>query len=574
MSNPSEIRIVLGSLRYASNNDKDVWVQPPLFSNSREYVEGDRSILVDQQTVFDNERQSSDIIRLSGKITNIVNNEVSGKTSYTPFKNYLYYTNPIQNAILSINNPSFAWEGYPQYSELAISRNIGINGHIPFVNKSASTYNWSFYITYAFSSTTAQTMSYTSEKFNVTNNGFLCGDGIPYVIESGVFNGKRLVYFYCGTNHNLQAGQSVELSVPINGKTVFTVYSLGDGTYRSEENVFSIYDLKFNPADVQTGTYGTLKRISNISNSAETKSIYYVRLHKILKTPDVCNISKAGFENNPFFIKKKLEYTQLTPNQTERVSIKDGTQTFSYTIDSDVSIAGLMDNNGKPITELFLTVIERGYMGWFNKPYLNQNAQLTGIDIGWEFNFLNNSIDNWWSKNSVVNKDNIPVNSYVTNGQTFYYNDYLNVGDVLKGDFCEYNYMEQKEYVLSRMTHKYSFNDAYFLNNSTTNLPSGYLYNPHNPIQIRTFSDYIEFGSKDYVDNIPGYAWYSQYENNWFWRDLYSYGYIDNDGIGVDYPFINGSHYIFNNLIFLQYPVQRNLILSLDINDLTDDNCE
>jgi hypothetical protein len=288
----------------------------------------------------------------------------------------------------------------------------------------------------------------------------------------------------------------------------------------------------------------------------------------------MCNISKAGFENNPFFIKKKLEYTQLTPNQTERVSIKDGTQTFSYTIDSDVDIAGLTDNNGKPITELFLTTIERGYMGWFNKPYTNQNGQPTGLEIGWNFNFLNNSIDNWWDKNSVVNKDNIPVNSYVANGQTFYYNDYLNVGEILKGDFCEYNYTEQKEYVLSRMSHKYSFNDTYFLNNSTSNLPSGYLYNPHNPIQIRTFSDYIEFGSKDYVDNIPGYAWYSEYENSWFWRDLYSYGYIDNDGIGVDYPFINGSHYIFTNLIFLQYPVQRNLTLSLDINDLTDDNCE
>jgi len=150
----------------------------------------------------------------------------------------------------------------------------------------------------------------------------------------------------------------------------------------------------------------------------------------------------------------------------------------------------------------------------------------------------------------------------------------LNVGDILKGDFCEYNYMEQQEYVLSKMSHKYSFNDSYFLNNSTSNLPSGYLYNPHNSIQIRTFSDYIEFGSKDYIDNIPGYAWYSEYENSWFWRDLYSYGYIDNDRIGVDYPFINGAHYIFTNLIFLQYPIQRNLTLSLDINNITDDNCE
>ena len=333
--------------------------------------------------------------------------------------------------------------------------------------------------------------------------------------------------------------------------------------------------MKFNPLDIQTATVGTFKRISNIINSAETKSRYYIRLHKILKTPKDCNISKAGFEQNPFFVKKKVEYTQLTPNQIERTSIKDGTQTYSLTFDSDLSIAGLTDNNGKPVTEVFISLIQRGYMGWFNKPYLNQNSQLTGLEIGWEFNFLKNSIDNWWSKNSAVNKDNIPSGSYISNGQTFNYNEFLNEGDVVKGDFCEYNDIEQKEYVLSKMYHKYSFNDLYFSNSSSSNLPSGYLYSPHNPVKLRSFSDYIENGTKDLIDNIPGYAWYSEFNDSWFWRDLYSYGFVDNDGIGVDYPFLNGNHYPFCDLLFLQHPIQRdNNTQSTLINRIKNDDCE
>jgi hypothetical protein len=571
MSNENEIRIVIGSKRYAGNTDKDVWLQPPLIGDRRELIEGDRSILVNQQTLFETERQESDKFRLAGKITNVFDNTVTGKTSYTPFKNNLYYTNAISNAT---NNSNF-WEGNPQFDEFSIQRFSGITGHVPFVPKSASTYNWSFYVSYAFSSTTAQTMSYTDEKFGVTNGGFLAGDGIPYVLTTSKFNGKSLVYFYCGTNHNLQIGQYVELSTPINNKTIFQVYSLGDGTIDSENKVFTIYDLKYPTLDIQTGVFGNLKRITEPANSAETKSIYYVRLHKIIKNSEQCNISKAGFENNPFAIDKKLEYSALTPNQVQRVSVKNNAQTFSFTFDKDVKIAGYIDNNGKPITELFLTIINRGYMGWFNKPFVNQNGLQTAIDIGWNFNFLENSVDTWWNHNNSLNKDNIPTNSYSLNGQTFYYNEILNQGDVILGDFCEYNYMEQREYVLSRAIHKYSFNDILFQTTGNQNYPDGYLYNPHHSIPIRAFSDYIENGTKDTVDNIPGYSWFSEYNNKWYWRDLYTYGYIDSDGIGVNNPFINGAHYPFLNCIFLQYPIQRNNnVFSNEYQQITNDDCE
>jgi len=543
MSNENEILIVLGSKRFASNSNKDVWIQPPLIGDRRTMVEGDRSVTLNLVEQFNTERQESDTFRLSGKIVNIFNNTVSGKTTYTPYRNILYYTNAIANATANIPpNPSVAWEGYPQFDEFTMVRDSSVNGH-----------------------------------------NFVVSDGIPFVMDTSQFNGKNLVYFNCGTKHNLTPGEWVELNIPSNptglgGQLVFQVYDLGNGIYGSEENVFSIYNLKFPVSQTTTGTFGTFKRIGNIQNSGETKSIYYVRLHKILTNIEDCNIVQGGFENSPFYKKTKLEYSALTPNQVQRVSTKEGSKTFSYTFNRDILINGLKDNNGKPVTELFVTMIERGYMGWFNPPAITQTGSQTGLDIGWGFNFLKNSIDTWWDHNSTVNKDNIPLGSYeqpAGSGQFFYYNDFLKIGDVIKGDFCEYNYVEQKEYVISPMYHKYSFNSNYFYDNSTVNYPSGYGYEPHTSVPIRVFSDYLEYGSKDSVDNIPVYAWYSEYNDTFIWRDIYTYGYVDGDNLGVDYPFVNGAHYPFSSILFLQKPIQRTDKVNTNlINQPINDNCE
>ncbi len=322
MGNENDIRIVLGSKRFAGNTDKDVSLQVPLSGVRRTMVEGDRSIVVDAEERFNIERQGSTFFRVSGKISNILNNTISGKTTYTPFVNNLYYTNPVNNAL---SLPGSPWEGYPQFDEFSFFRVSGINGHINYAPKSANTYNWSFYVTYPFSSTTAQTMSYTNENFSVTNT-FNVEQGIPFVLENKIVGGRSLVYFYCGGNHNLQPNDYVELNITINNRNTFQVYSLGDENYGTEKNVFTIYDMKFPVNDILPGTFGNFKRLTNLKNSAETKSRYYVRLHKILTDVNDCNITKAGFDNNPFFTKKKLEYSAITPNQVQRVSIKESTQ--------------------------------------------------------------------------------------------------------------------------------------------------------------------------------------------------------------------------------------------------------
>jgi hypothetical protein len=508
---------------------------------------------------------------------------VSGKTTYTPFRNILYYTNEITDATLNTPpNPNVPWRGYPQFDEFTFVRYSAITGHRSYIPKSASSYNWMMYLTYPFSSSTQQAMSYTNESFNTTVN-FVSGDGIPFVLTTGETNGKKIVLFNCGTKHNLKQGEWVEINIPsfpggLGNKKVHQVYSLGDENYRSEEKVFSVFNLKFPVNQTIAGTKGTIKRIANVVNSAETKSIYYVRLHKVIATHDEFNITQAGFENNPFSTKSKLEYSALTPNGVQRISVKEDSKTFSFTLNRDIPISGLKDNNGKPITELFVSFIHKGYMGWFNPPITNNNGTKTGIDIGWGFNFLENSIDTWWNHSSLNNKDNLPLNSYeqpAGSGNLFYYTDMLPNGAIIKGDFCEYNYTEQTEYVLSPMYHKYSFNGSYFFDNSLLNLPSGYAYEPHHPIQIRVFSDYLEFGSAKNTDNIPSYAWYSKYEQTFIWRDIYSYGFVDAEGLGVDYPFTNGAHYPFKEVLFLQKPIQRTEeIVTTIINGPTTDDCE
>ena len=568
MGNENEIIYIPGSKRFKGNSDKDMLLQVPFKSTQKNYTQGDRTVLLNLAQRFDDERQASNTIRISGKLTNIINNSVSGRTTYGPFLNDLYYLNPESSVVSGV------WQGYPQYKEFTFVREEGISGHTTYVPKSASTYNWNMYVSYPFSSDTEQKISYTNSRFGISVGQTTISDGIPFVIKNRFFNGKPLITFYCGLNHNLSIGEYVKLNFSVNGKDTFAVFSVGDEYYNSEERVFSIYNVGYGNNNFLDDSVGTFKRIIDIKNSGETTSKYYVRLHKLLTDGEEVDLVKGGFENTSFTTRRKLEYSGLTPNNVERISYKQGNQVFTFSFDRDIDITGIKDNNNKPLTNLFVTVINKGYMGWFNRPY-NQNSS-SAIDIGWEFNFDSINEDTWWSHDSLTNKDNIPFDSYTIGLNTFYYNRTLNTGDVIKGDICEWNDYEQKENVISKIYHKYSFNPLLFQNNSSLEQPSGYAYKPHYDIPIRTFSDYVETGNRNEVYNIPEYSYYSENDRLWRWRDLYPYGFIDGDGVGVDNAFINNSHYPFRQILFLQTPILRNTegIYYQDIKQPIIDNCE
>jgi hypothetical protein len=568
MSNQKDdtIRIVKGSERFAGSPDTDLLIQVPIEQTEREYVEGDRTVIVSLEQQFDDERQLSDTFRISGKITNVFNNTIEGQSNYIPFRNSLYYTNEIE----AITTPGSPWKGYPQFNEFSFFRTQSVQGHITFEPKSASTYNWMTYVSYPFENDTTRLITYTGPLTN-TGNTFTVSDGVPYEIKNTNVNGKNLITFYCGTKHNLSVDQWVKLQFSVNNRDTFQVYSLGDESFGNEDKVFSIYNYGYNDSNFLDGSFGNFKKIIDINNSGETISRYYVRKHKILTDLPNAQVAKMGFENNPFPVKKKIEYSGLTPNNQERISVKDGNQTVSFTFDKDIRINPLTDNTGRPVTELFVTIVNRGYMGWFNNPMGSNSA----IQVGWDFNLLPNKVDNWWSLNNVNNRDTIPFSSYTINSRTFFYNQTLKTGDELLGDMCEYNDYEQTETVLSKLHHKFSFNSSVFQTSTDIQLPGGYAYIPHHEIKIRQYSDYIELANSDETDSVPDYAYFSQFDGLWRWRDIYGYGYIDPDGNGVDYPFLNGAHYPFKQILFLQTPLitDYNLFNSIIFSPITDD-CE
>jgi len=111
MSKQEEIKIVLGNKKFAGASNKPLSVPVFLGNEKRDLIDGTRSDVVNLLDLFNEERAESTKIRISGKITNIFDNSISGKTSYVPFRNNLYYVKPELSVVNSI------WKGYPQYDE-------------------------------------------------------------------------------------------------------------------------------------------------------------------------------------------------------------------------------------------------------------------------------------------------------------------------------------------------------------------------------------------------------------------------------------------------------------------------
>ena len=361
-----------------------------------------------------------------------------------------------------------------------------------------------------------------------------------------------MISFQCVSPHGLSVGEYVELSFNYNNINLFQVYSLGNGLFDSDTHIFNIYNVGYTGATFANKVTGTFRRVINPENIEETKSKYYVREHKIITNLDDCVMTKNVFEKNVFNEEKKFEYSSITPNKVSRVSQKTSSNSYNITVKYDLDLNNVLDNQKRPVSELFLTIINKGYTGYFNKP-----TNGVGLKQGWEFNLTKTS-NFWWDDTNLSSNTSILTSSYTLSSgatKTFYYNQNLMSGDTIDGDFCEWNNYEQLERVVSPYYHKLKYNQNIFqtTQSSDTNAP-GFYYEPHTPMTIRVFSDYIETGNVDDVDGVPSYSYFSNSDQEFRWRDLYGYGFIDNLDRGVNYPFLNFAQYPFKNVQFRLIP--------------------
>lgn len=574
----NDIRIVLPKERYKGSVDALTSIPVQLNGKQKELIDSDRSINLSALEQSNVERNESKIYRISGKISQIFSNSISGTTDYVNYKNYMYLTNPI--TVLNNNNVLFnnfgervvdtfglKWGGIPQFSEFSFIRGDVDNPHFVYQPQSSSTYNWSTYLSYVYSSDTQQKMTYIDEQLSGNSLSFVASDGIPFTIINTTFNGKNLITFRCGGKHNLRTYEYVELSITYNDTNTFRVYQIGEPNVDNYETAFSIINPGFTGDTFSDGVTGTFKRIVDINNPEESKSKYYVKLHKIITNDGDVVVSKMGFENSPFVNKEKLEYSALTPNLVERTSVLDGTQTYSYSVAKDVNVDNYRTIFNKPLTEVYLTIINKGYGGWFNKPNPFTN---TGLQYGWDFNFNQDSVDEWWDTNNLDSYTKIPLQSYIRtdngNQYIFFYNQSLTSGDTLVGDFCEFNDIEQTESVVSKCNHKLTFNDSlYQVEEQTTSIPPGYFYKVHYPIQLRKYSSSVNTNSQRINPTVPTWAYWSENRSQWRWRELLLPDSLE-DGIDVlNYPFVNGAHYVFTSNLFALTTPFRNINQTIDI---------
>lgn len=495
-------------------------------SEYKELPYNEISELVNAYDVFSDERSASDKYRLFGTIRLVASNslpDITGQDSLsildsTNFRNFDPFEN-IQD-VTDVEDYTFkesyakyfkeidGWYSYVNPSLTAVSKCSKIDfspkrTSFEIVNTNK---NWHFCITYPYANDTGHTL---------VNGGLLVVD-----TETAIIASVQKTLLITAVKHNLVAGDKVRITgTPYSGD--YSVRRVGRDNGQLRDYAFVI-DLL--PASIIVGS--TIEvRIKKVYFGEE--SIYYFRKFSAITEVDDYELYNLAYSINIYGDK----ISQIVFNGGSGDSI-------------DLHIGQLKDNLGRPLSELYLTTIK-------GKSY--NNGEFSVIKSGIDIPFIG-GVENFLNVPDIRRIHN--VSSYSVETHTPIENNIQHTDTVFYGDIVEYNRLYLKEIVLGEINYRFNTNnrDSVGIVNlpNTGSLqmgprPEGYMYKPHQRIKIREFSTYIENGDSS-TDNIPDYATQIS-AGKYIWRDLLSLGFNDGSAdSALDYPFINGSHYIHTNI--------------------------
>jgi len=562
-------QIILPSKKFAKADDQELELKLNLDNSDTLMRIGERDIILDIDEQYYKERNESINYKIYGKLKMVFRNLYSGSTPYSYLKQRLYLTGDGSNI-----TDSTVFDGYLPYDEFAFLRrdvyrevNLPITGNTlgiftPNIVKSGSTahttvtpisapyQNWNLYLSYVYSGDSEFKIDYTlTGVTGSTKVSFTAKDGIPFrvtdyntyyeltsPIEHGMSEGEHVV---------LSGGTLTGLSNPT-GST-FYINTIGNETYDSKKYVINI--LK---SQIKTGTtLSTIilgKRCKDFTNIVPSTSKYYVHKHKTLSDTGGYIMDSLGFESTVFEDEKKLLF-ENSVGTNDVIVERNRMESVLYDFKEPLKLSGLTNNLGFSPTNVFVTAIFRNGNGYFNYP----------PKVGYKFNFHDTWIDEHFS-GTTSNENGITgttIFTGATTGFTFTGGTALPIGSILNGAFVEYNPKEMTERIVSESFHKITnpitiFNHGQTSGStyaSSTNL-EGLIYQPHYRIKLRELSPYTETANTNDIFNLPENAKYDPYDKVWRWRDVYDHGYVDSDGFGTDFPFMNGNHYVKADINF------------------------
>lgn len=393
-----------------------------------------------------------------------------------------------------------------------------------------------------------------TDNWNITITYPATADTTHYMIKDGLFifdriavnvSGRDMTAFGTPVLHNLVEGDIVRLTgTTIDGDYTVVRDGLDNGDLKGYYFVIDTPPLTSSPISINS-------RMRKVVGGQP--STYYFRKFRKIKT-------------------KNTSIIELDDNETYKLAFSENIYADSISqvvFNEDIMVSGLTDNLGRPLSELYLTIIKT-----------SSNNLFSNVSSGIETPFmigLNNSVSSTFSylrKIPTINKihnggtgttglpypSHLPLelsvsgtnNNGITNNNDYY------------GDVVEYNGFTVKETVLADVCHRFNTinrETAPTLNyvkaigatpvlQSTTLGPrqEGYYYKPHNLIKIREFSSYVEQGDSN-TFGIPSYA-QNLGDGRYLWRDLLDIGFNESDVVPLDYPFLNGCHYRYSNTYF------------------------
>ena len=554
-------QIILPSKKFAKADDQELELKLNLDNSDTLMRIGERDIILDIDEQYYKERNESINYKIYGKLKMVFRNLYSGSTPYSYLKQRLYLTGDGSNI-----TDSTVFDGYLPYDEFAFLRrdvyrevnlprakstvefepNIvksGSTAHTTVTPISAPYQNWNLYLSYVYSGDTGFTMTYSLT--GSTYSSFKANDGIPFRVTNTSGTYYELT---SPVEHGMTNGDYIVLSGgTFTGNTsgrTYSITSVGNEIYGSEKYVVNILKSQI----PKTKTFNTImfgKRCLDINNISGSTSTYYVHKHKTLTNVNGYILDKVGFETPIWEDEKKLVFENFSGANDVLVE-RNRMESVLYDFKEPFRLSGLTNNLGFTPTEVYVTALFRNGNGYFNYP----------PKVGYKFNFHDTWIDQHFN-GTTSNETGLSGGTFTRDSITFTSGNTIPIDTVLNGAFVEYNPKEMKERIVSESFHKitnpttiFDYGQTVGSSGASINNLEGLIYQPHYRVKLRELSPYVETATTNDIFNLPENTNYDEDEDVWRWRDLYDQGYVDQDGYGTNFPFVNGTHYVRTNINF------------------------
>lgn len=368
-------------------------------------------------------------------------------------------------------------------------------------------YNWDYFLTYPAVSeyNDGQILSGRGQGLPLLPFKIYGGNDKMFIEQYGT-NGLKTALFRSPVKHNLSIGDNINLMFNNDETVRCRVVKLGSEDGSQTDYYFSVQKDDFEDYVSDTSVP---KRFVKISGGFECE--YYFRKFKKFEGDYKTSLTRLAFAGTVY-----------------------GDEVSQIVFTDDIDINGYKDNRGRPLTEVYLTIVKanRGYKEW----YTDNNASSENVEYSHVFGKVTSGLD------LPFNNKELPVIrrqhniSYTGNdieipeSSSKLEDDITNELDEFFGDLVEFNPVTASETVLEVIKHRFNtaqrecdnneYNTLYYdelygdnydsdrygtnkvsgstrirqfkLNEGYANLaPEGYVYIPHHKIQIGEFDNTV-----------------------------------------------------------------------------------